>query len=194
MKHHSLSATQRTGLFIGAIFSLIAAFVLLVQSGLPQRAEFIGDFIRDVGYVAPEINAIAPPFAQPTINGETIDLFDLRGESLVINFWATWCVPCRAEMPTLQAFHEDTGIRILAINMGESHEAATRWVHELGLTFDILLDRNEDVVAAYRLRGQPSTYVLAPDGVITHIFFGPMSENALRDALNTHESDEHHHD
>ena len=77
----------------------------------------------------------------------------------MINFWATWCVPCRVEMPELQAFHEaHPAVRVLAVNLGESRDLIVDWVTQFGLTFDIVLDTDRSIADLYRLRGQPSTY------------------------------------
>jgi peroxiredoxin len=170
-----------------AVVVLIAAAVLLYQTGLPQRADYSGLVIDGLGVVAPEIGAFAPPFEQANLSGDTLALFDLRGESVVINFWATWCPPCIVEMPALQDLHDETGVRIIGVNMGEEHAIAAAWIAENGITFDIVLDPQGQVSQTYRLRGQPSTYVVAPDGIITHIFYGTVAMAALQDALATHE-------
>jgi peroxiredoxin len=181
------TAMQRIFLIIGAAASFVAAFLLLIWAGLPNRADYSGQDFESIGYAAPEIGAIAPPFELETFNGDRLDLMRLRGEALIINFWASWCIPCAIEMPELQALHEDTGVRILAINIGESPEIIQAWVDDYGLSFDILLDPNEEIYALYRLRGQPSTYVLDADGIITAIFYGATNAAALRDALASQE-------
>jgi len=186
MKYNT-SIPIRIGAVIGAIVALIAAAGLLYQAGLPQRAEYSGQVIEGLGVVAPEIGAFAPPFEQPTLSGDTLSLFDLRGESVVINFWATWCPPCIVEMPALQELHAETGVRIIGVNMGEKRATVAAWVAENDITFDIVLDPQGLVSQTYRLRGQPSTYVVAPDGIITHIFYGTVAMAALQDALVTHE-------
>jgi peroxiredoxin len=186
MKYNT-SIPIRIGAVIGAIGALIAAAALLYQTGLPQRVDYSGLAIEGLGVVAPEIGAIAPPFEQPTLSSDTLALFDLHGESVVINFWATWCPPCIVEMPALQDLHDETGVRIIGVNMGEERAVVAAWIAENGITFDIVLDPQERVSQMYRLRGQPSTYVVAPDGIITHIFYGTVSMAALQDALATHE-------
>src|SRR5687768_7091558 len=182
-----MSIITRIALIIMAVVILIAAAALLYQSGLPQRADYSGLVIDGLGVVAPEIGAIAPPFEQPTLSGDTLSLFDLRGESVAINFWATWCPPCIVEMPALQELHETTGVRIIGVNMGEERGVVAEWIAENGITFDIVLDTQAQVSQTYRLRGQPSTYVVAPDGIITHIFYGAVSMDALQNALAAHE-------
>lgn len=92
---------------------------------------------------APRPGAPAPDFELPTLNGELIRLEDLRGQAVVVNLWATWCPPCRAEMPDMQRVYDeyrDDGLVILAINQREAPAEVQTFVDELGLTFPILMD------------------------------------------------------
>jgi len=174
-------------LLFGAFAALIAAFAIVITAGLPDRPEFTGQVIPGQLPIAPEINAIAPPFERFNLDGQPIRLSDLRGAPVIINFWATWCEPCRVEMPILQMLYEarkNDGLRILAINLGETPDAIRDWRDALGLTYDMLVDEHQSVAALYRLRGQPSTYIVSPNGIITHIFYGPASERALTTALD----------
>jgi thiol-disulfide isomerase/thioredoxin len=140
--------------------------------------------LPDIGYVAPEVGAFAPPFERYTLAGESIQLALLRGQPVLLNFWATWCEPCRLEMPLLQTLHEEyPQLRILAINLGEDPVTVAQWVQTLELTFDIVLDPTRQLEREYALRGQPSTYVIAPDGRLSAIFYGIAPEPALRSAL-----------
>jgi peroxiredoxin len=87
-------------------------------------------------------------------------------------------------MPELEAFHvAHPAVRVLAVNLGESRNLIVDWVSQLGLTFDIVLDADQSIASLYRLRGQPSTYVVSPGGVITNIFYGPTTRQTLEDAL-----------
>jgi peroxiredoxin len=158
---------------------------MLYSVGLPDRADYSGQMIAGLGRVAPEIGEIAPPIEQPTLSGETLNLLNLRGESVVVNFWATWCLPCIVEMPALQALHDESGVQVIGVNIAESRSVVEQWIAENGITFDIVLDPQGQVSGQYRLRGQPSTYVVAPNGIITHIFYGAVSMDALRNALDT---------
>ncbi|MCC6803015.1 MAG: TlpA family protein disulfide reductase [Anaerolineae bacterium] len=170
-------------LWTGAAACLAAALTLVFAAGLPDRAMYSGQILSNGQAVAPEIGALAPPFDAPTLTG-TVAAADLRGAPLVINFWATWCIPCRIEMPELQALHAaHPDVRVLAVNLGESRHLIVDWAAQFGLTFDIVLDADQAIASLYRLRGQPSTYIVSPGGVITSIFYGPATQQTLEGAL-----------
>ncbi|MGB7341846.1 MAG: TlpA disulfide reductase family protein [Phototrophicaceae bacterium] len=182
----TLSPVKKWLLIVIAATSSVVAMMLLFWAGLPKQADYIGYEVDGIGYVAPTIDEIAPPFEATTLANDSINLINLRGESLIINFWATWCAPCAIEMPELQTLYEETGIGILGINIGESPELIADWVTQYGLTFDIVLDPQQTIYAQYRLIGQPTTYILNPDGIITHIFYGSTTADALQRAIETH--------
>jgi peroxiredoxin len=178
-----VSTPNRSLLWISAVACFAAAFALLIVAGLPNRAAYTGQILANGQAIAPEIGAFAPPIHAPTLDG-TVDLEALRGTPVIVNFWATWCVPCHVEMPELQAYHQaHPAARVLAVNLGESRSLIVDWVTQLGLTFDVVLDPDQSIASLYRLRGQPSTYVVAPDGVITSIFYGPTTRQSLESAL-----------
>jgi peroxiredoxin len=165
---------QRVLLLVGAALVMAAALALLFQVGIPAPSSD-----------APVLNAPAPDFAAFTLQGERRQLSALRGQTVIINFWATWCGPCLVEMPILQSIHEThTNVHILAVNLGESEAIMREWAQTAGLTYDLLVDKEQAIAARYQLRGQPSTYVIAPDGIITHIYYGPVNAQALAAALN----------
>jgi cytochrome c biogenesis protein CcmG/thiol:disulfide interchange protein DsbE len=117
---------------------------------------------------------------------QEVSLADYRGQVVMINIWATWCPPCRAEMPAIQdAYQEykDQGLVVLAINTTfQDSEADVRaFVTEFELSFPILLDRTGDVSMRYQLRGLPSTYFIDRKGVIQSVVVGgPMAETVIR--------------
>jgi peroxiredoxin len=124
----------------------------------------------------------APDFTLDTLEGGQVTLSELRGKVVMVNFWATWCPPCRAEMPAIEKVYRayrDLGLEVLAVNTTnqDSEAEAAAFVRELGLTFPIPLDLTGAVSAAYNLRGLPSTYFIGADGVIESVVVGgPMSE------------------
>jgi peroxiredoxin len=180
-----VSRLKHWTLLVGAVVSLIAAFLVVAAAGLPERASYTG-FIEAGEAYAPELNAFAPLFEAQTLTGDKLRLVDLRGQTVLVNFWATWCEPCKAEMPDLQAVYEayqTRGFRILAVNLGEGKSQVAAWVQQLGLTFDIVLDDGQQIAAQYQLRGQPTSYLIAPDGVIREIYYGPTIRQSLEAAI-----------
>lgn len=185
--HHDFKRLlTRTFLLLAAAACLSATFVLVLHAGLPARAAFTGQLLPGGLVAAPEIGALAPPIEGTTPDGQTRRLADWRGRPVIVNFWATWCGPCRAEMPQFQALYDryqSRGLHILAINLGETAAAVQNWTRALGLTFDIVLDPDGETAARYQLRGQPSTYIISPTGTITHIFYGPATFEILQAAI-----------
>src|SRR5687768_864463 len=131
---------KRIVFIFGAVVAFTAAFFVMVQSGLPERAQFTGQITADGLAIAPELDAIAPAFELSSLHGNIINLSMLRGKPVVVNFWATWCEPCKVEMPALEAVYnayKDQGLHMLAVNLGESGEVVAVWAREMKLTFDI---------------------------------------------------------
>lgn len=124
----------------------------------------------------------APDFTLETLDGRQMTLSDLRGQVVLVNFWASWCPPCRAEMPAIERVYrsyKDLGLEVLAVNTTNQDDvaAAAAFVQELGLSFPIPLDHTGAVSASYNLRGLPSSYFIDEQGVIRSVVVGgPMSE------------------
>jgi peroxiredoxin len=135
---------------------------------------------------APQQGFLAPDFELQTTDGETVKLSDLRGEAILINLWATWCGPCRAEMPAIEKIYneyKDDGLVVLAVNMTytDSVSDIAPFVEEYGLTFPILLDTNYSVGSSYQLRSLPSSFFIDRNGMINKVVIGgPMAGALLR--------------
>jgi len=135
---------------------------------------------------APQQGFLAPDFELPTTASETIRLSDLRGQAVLVNLWATWCPPCRAEMQAIEKVYneyKDRGFIVLAVNMTYQDDplAVMPFVNEQGLTFSILLDETNSVGSAYQLRSLPSSFFIDRDGIISEVVIGgPMAEALLR--------------
>lgn len=125
---------------------------------------------------------IAPDFQLQTLDGEPAKLSDYRGHNVMVNFWATWCPPCRAEMPDMERFHQDTDIVILAVNITETEsniQDVEDFVDEFNLTFPILLDEQIEVADLYRIQPIPSTFMIDSSGIIQFHAFGPMNYDLM---------------
>lgn len=131
--------------------------------------------------IAPVREALAPDFELVNLEGEKVKLSNYRGHAVLINFWATWCGPCRIEMPAIQARFEQYSpeLVILAVDNDESQEIVSAFVDELGLTFTILLDFGADIQDLYQIRGYPSSYFVDANGIIQVVHIGIMTESQL---------------
>jgi cytochrome c biogenesis protein CcmG/thiol:disulfide interchange protein DsbE len=140
---------------------------------------------------APQKGFLAPDFELKTLTGETIKLSDLRGQAVLINLWATWCPPCREEMPTLEKMYneyKEQGLVILGVNMTyqDDPQAVLPFVQKYELTFPILLDETGRVGNAYQLKSLPSSYFIKRDGMINEVVIGgPMTEALLRTRIES---------
>jgi cytochrome c biogenesis protein CcmG, thiol:disulfide interchange protein DsbE len=117
-----------------------------------------------------------PVFSGPTLDARQLSLTDLRGKVVVVNFWATWCLECRPEMPMLERLHRDfapQGLAIIGINAREDKPAVGRYAAELGLTFPLVLDRAGKNNDLYGVIGLPTTFVLGRDGRAVAFGVGP---------------------
>jgi peroxiredoxin len=130
---------------------------------------------------AARVGALAPDFTLPALEeGRSVRLLDFRGRAVVINFWATWCPPCRVEMPALQHAQRDMpDVVVLGVNQQESADLINRFMREQGLDFPIALDATGEVNRLYRVRALPTTYFVDANGVIRDIVYGGPLTRAL---------------
>lgn len=166
-------------------FRLFSAFLLLLGLGWlvfsrdPEHRNAVGRI------PAPKQGFLAPDFSLETTDGQIIRLSELRGKTVVLNFWATWCPPCRTEMPTLERIaqeYADQDVILLGINLTFLDKAAEipAFLTKYGITFPILLDREGQVARLYEIRALPTTFFIGPDGRIRSVVIGAISEVTLR--------------
>lgn len=109
----------------------------------------------------------APAFELATADGKRVSLAALRGQVVLLNFWATWCPPCREEMPSMERLHQEfkaQGLAVLAVNIQESPKQVARFMRDFRLTFPALLDVDATIAGRYGVRGLPSTYLIDRTG------------------------------
>jgi len=135
---------------------------------------------------APEIGAAAVPFELKTLDGKSVDLTTFRGKPLVMNFFASWCDPCREEMPLINDLATKApanGYSVLAVAVEDSRSALTQYAKESKLIFPIALDLNSTVKRSYRISGPPATFFIEREGIIRDIIVGPLTPERASTAL-----------
>ncbi|MCL2828014.1 MAG: TlpA family protein disulfide reductase [Oscillospiraceae bacterium] len=173
------------------ILSVLLVVSLLFNAVFVYRVyrEYRGDITRE--YML-EAEDMAPDFTVQLLTGETFTLSEHRGTVIVLDFWATWCGPCVAKMPTMQALSErfEGRVTFVGINIGEDPQRVQDFVTERGLTYPIGLDRNSTIHRSlYPSPGIPYMVIINGDGIITDTFSGfgegmeTLYENAILEAL-----------
>lgn len=141
---------------------------------------------RDVSNM-PQVGEQAPPFTLRTLSGEEISLSDFKGEKIFLNFWASWCPPCRAEMPDMQTLYKEDDVIVLAINLFETEpniEQVERFMEDFELTFPILIDEESNVADKYGVKPIPMSYLIDSEGTIQYISLGPMTYDMMMNEMN----------
>ncbi|HEX9389076.1 MAG TPA: TlpA disulfide reductase family protein [Anaerolineales bacterium] len=172
-----MQQTQRRIIYLVV---LILGFAWIIVSADKSGASTSGKI------PAPQQGFLAPDFELKTPKGETVKLSDLRGQAVLVNLWATWCPPCRAEMRTIETMYneyKDQGFTVLAVNMTyqDAPLDVMPFVNEQKLTFPILLDETGEMANAYQLKSLPSSFFINREGIINEVVIGgPMAEALLR--------------
>ena len=171
--------------FLPRHWVIISVIILMISGAWIWFSRAPSGSSSNAGIAAPRKGFAAPDFTLGTSDGSSISLSDLRGNPLIINIWASWCPPCRTEMPAMQRVYEkyrDDGFIILAVNSSfqDDSEKAKAFANELGLEFPILFDREGNVSHLYQASALPSSYFVDRDGIIQQVVVGgPMSEALL---------------
>jgi peroxiredoxin len=178
--------SPRTWLYLNvtlAILLIVAGSVMLLwlgqQSSTPSRAALDPVFSQQVGQPAPD-------FTLTSLEGEAVSLSDYRGQVVLINTWATWCPPCRAEMPAINTFyeaHQNKGFTVLAVNNQEDTQTINDFVEASGFGFPVLLDPEAEMMELYQVRGLPTTFIIGRDGTIQHVQAGTITDRQLESII-----------
>jgi peroxiredoxin len=172
---------------LGVLFLILGAFLIgstFVEGDQAAEAPAAGER-GALPLDGPPLQVGDRPYAftLANVDGEQVALSDHMGQPIILNFWATWCGPCRIEMPELQAAYEanqDQGLVILALDRDESAQTVSRFFDELNLTFTPLLDDGGEVARRYGVGGNlPASIFINPEGQITAIHRGLMDQNLI---------------
>ena len=153
--------------------SVIMGFVLLGLLGMAGRPPLVG--------------APAPDIALKDLQGQEVRLSDLHGKVVLVNFWATWCKPCKEEMPAMQASYErlrDQGFVVLAVNELEDVEKVAEHIKTHGHTFLVVMDHNNGVANRYGVVGLPASFLIDRQGIVReHIFGSLLTEQRIAELV-----------
>jgi len=134
---------------------------------------------------------LAPEFELKSIDGKAMKLSSLRGKKVILNMWATWCPPCRLEMPEMEKFYSENktaGIDILAVNLTKAEKSRNdvpTFLKANGITFPVVLDENGDVGQLYEVSSIPASFIIDTQGVIREKIVGPMTYDSMKEMLGT---------
>ncbi|MFB6286935.1 MAG: TlpA family protein disulfide reductase [Candidatus Bipolaricaulia bacterium] len=125
----------------------------------------------------------APDFTLSTLEGKSVSLSDFEGKPVLLNFWATWCPPCRSEMPDLQDFYETYGdqVTLLGVNWAEKPDEVRTFLNRYGITYPNVLDRQGRAFVRYRLTGLPTTLFIDATGLVRGLWYGPLKTDQIAD-------------
>lgn len=181
---------RRSSWILGGVLVLIVAAIGLFQAlGGEDENDTGGPSSLDIG----TIGSAAPDFSMETFSGETFTLSEHRGEVVVMNFWGSWCEPCKREMPAFQGYWEDAPDDVMFVGVGskrDPEDKAIEFAEEFGVTYPIGRDTEGGTVAAgqiskdYNISFYPMTYIIDPDGNISALVIGEMDEEDLDGYIN----------
>ena len=169
---HQQPTSRRKTAWIAAAAAVV--FILVIGFGVrPRYASLIG--------------GPAPDFTLRLFDGGEMSLADQRGTVVLINFWASWCDPCREEAPVLERLwqeYRDRGVVFVGVTVNDRPEESKAFIEEFGLTFPNGDGSPGDLPRLYRITGVPETFLVAPDGRLVRRYIGPIQAAAVRAALN----------
>ena len=177
-------------LTLGVILVVVAIFLVMNRAGGENGGGSFVKFNPFTGRIptsgGPEIGKTAPDFEIELLDGGTFRLSEQEGKIVWLNFWASWCPPCRAETPDIQqVWSEEQGsdLMLVAVNYAEKTQTVEEFDQRLGLTFPIGLDTTGQITTNYRVTGFPSHFLVDKNGVLREIWVGTMSQSAMHEKL-----------
>jgi cytochrome c biogenesis protein CcmG/thiol:disulfide interchange protein DsbE len=166
-----------------AAFAIVAAGVAVLTVPLGNTATPSGSVLI-IG--SPLLDKPAPAITLTTTDGRTVSLSDYRGRPVIVNFWASWCIPCREEFPQFvaaRAAHATDGLEILGVVHQDGADTASAFARDHGAQWPMLMDTGDAAWQAYRVLGVPSTYFIDRDGIVRATSLGPITESSLPEQL-----------
>ena len=170
-------------IIFGVVVILVIAAIVIIQNPFKQPENIAGE-LKNNENTGLDIGNQAPDFILKSLEGDNVQLSSFRNKkAVVVNFWATWCPPCREEMPAFQEIFENNKdkLTILGVDLQESEEAIQKFLLDIPVTYPLLLDPDAEVKELYNVFTQPVTYFIDGSGIITDKKFGPLIPQEIED-------------
>jgi len=143
-----------------------------------------------LAFSALQKGSIAPDFSLQSLDGRTVSLSDFHGQTVILNFWASWCPPCKEEMPAIENFYQNNAsskITVLSVNLtsqDSGKQSLQQFVQNYSLSFPILLDEKGAVGKLYQILTIPTSFIISPEGTIKEMIIGPLNEQMMNQLTN----------
>ncbi|SHF83342.1 peroxiredoxin family protein [Ornithinibacillus halophilus] len=170
------------GMFSWAIYDFALSDSENAQRDNEKAEDVLAEAEQDSDSIGLQKGNIAPDLELKTLDNKIVKLSDLRGERVMLNFWASWCGPCRAEMPDMQKFYEEKDIAILAVNLTDTEigkKNVTEFVEKYNLTFPVLLDEDGEISHLYRIQPIPTSFFIDSNGRVHSFTYGAMNYDQM---------------
>lgn len=167
---------EKNYIVLAIILAIIVASIAII--GL-KNPNYTANAVKSEN-VGTSIGDFAPDFELESIAGKKAKLSDFKGKAVILNFWASWCAPCKEEMPLFEnIYRSDSDIVVIGVNLQESRKNVADFIEKFDISFPILLDPNSEVKGLYNVFTQPVTYFINKEGKIIDKKFGPLTEGEI---------------
>ena len=177
--------SKRGWMLLGTMLPVVGLLGLLAWASLGNGHGGFG-VNQEFGQVDVEAN-VAAPFTLELMNGEMLELADLQGKVVLVDFWASWCTPCRQEAPVLKQVYQeyaDLPVEFVGVDIWDRREDAYQYVEDFGVPYLNGVDESGAIAIDYGVRGIPEKFFIGKDGLVHRKFVGPMQADALRASLD----------
>ncbi|NLY80954.1 MAG: thiol-disulfide oxidoreductase ResA [Lysinibacillus sp.] len=166
--------------------ALYRSVFLIVSFSIIGITIYLSSFIEDKNALS-TVGDPAPNFIGKTLTGEKLELKEHATEKTLINFWGTWCEPCKREMPALEnvySQYKDEGFSIVSVNLGQSNFVVEQFIEQYNLSFPVIIDKDKSIRQAYYVGNLPVSFLINSEGEIIKVHEGELSEKMLEEWIN----------
>ncbi len=162
------------------LLAVVLAGILVIQGCTPSSQSITSDGPEATAAV--NVGESAPSFTLVDLEGNQVSLSDFRGKTVFVNFWATWCPPCRAEMPEIEAVYQeykDKGVVVIGVDILEPEDVVRQYVQQGGYSWTFVLDTSGEMAGNYKVTAIPTSFFIDREGIIQAVNIGAMTKRAM---------------